>query len=70
VAHDLEALLGKGIVAAHHGARAKRTRLPVEKKLQNGSCARWWRRRRSLGIDIGTSSWSVSSAAAIDRGLG
>jgi ATP-dependent Lhr-like helicase len=36
VAHDLEQLLGKGMVAAHHGALAKRTRLGVERKLQSG----------------------------------
>ncbi|HSN34256.1 MAG TPA: DEAD/DEAH box helicase, partial [Ideonella sp.] len=54
VAHDLEALLGKGIVAAHHGALAKRTRLSVEKKLQSGQLrAVVATASLELGIDIG-----------------
>ncbi|HEX6839215.1 MAG TPA: DEAD/DEAH box helicase, partial [Polyangia bacterium] len=54
VAHDLEANLGKGIVAAHHGALAKRTRLSVEKKLQNGQLrAVVATASLELGIDIG-----------------
>ncbi len=54
VAHDLEALLGKGIVAAHHGALAKRTRLGVEKKLQSGQLrAVVATASLELGIDIG-----------------
>ncbi|HEX9102412.1 MAG TPA: DEAD/DEAH box helicase, partial [Polyangia bacterium] len=54
VAHDLEALLGKGIVAAHHGALAKRTRLSVERKLQNGQLrAVVATASLELGIDIG-----------------
>ncbi|MDB4965111.1 MAG: associated domain protein [Myxococcales bacterium] len=54
VAHDLEALLGKGIVAAHHGALAKRTRLGVERKLQSGQLrAVVATASLELGIDIG-----------------
>ena len=54
VAHDLEALLGKGIVAAHHGALAKRTRLSVERKLQSGQLrAVVATASLELGIDIG-----------------
>ncbi|HXU68156.1 MAG TPA: DEAD/DEAH box helicase [Polyangia bacterium] len=54
VAHDLEALLGKGIVAAHHGALAKRTRLGVERRLQSGQLrAVVATASLELGIDIG-----------------
>jgi ATP-dependent Lhr-like helicase len=54
VAHDLEELLGKGVVAAHHGALAKRTRLGVERKLQSGQLrAVVATASLELGIDIG-----------------
>jgi ATP-dependent Lhr-like helicase len=54
VAHDLEALLGKGLVAAHHGALAKRTRLSVERRLQTGQLrAVVATASLELGIDIG-----------------
>ena len=54
VAHDLEELLGKGVVAAHHGALAKRTRLGVERRLQSGQLrAVVATASLELGIDIG-----------------
>jgi ATP-dependent Lhr-like helicase len=54
VAHDLEARLGKNVVAAHHGALAKRTRLSVERKLQKGELkAVVATASLELGIDIG-----------------
>src|SRR5262249_55709308 len=54
VAHDLEELLGKGVVAAHQGARAKRKRLWVERKLQSGQLrAVVATASLELGIDIG-----------------
>ncbi len=54
VAHDLEALLGKDQVAAHHGALSKRTRLLVERKLQNAELrAVVATASLELGIDIG-----------------
>ena len=47
-------MLGKGMVAAHHGALAKRTRLAVERKLQNGQLrAVVATASLELGIDIG-----------------
>jgi ATP-dependent Lhr-like helicase len=54
VAHDLEELLGKQMVAAHHGALAKRTRLGVERRLQSGQLrAVVATASLELGIDIG-----------------
>ena len=58
VAHDLEpilaAQLGEGVVAAHHGALSKRTRLLVERKLQTGVLrAVVATASLELGIDIG-----------------
>jgi ATP-dependent Lhr-like helicase len=54
VAHDLEAKLGPKVVAAHHGALAKRTRLSVEKRLQSGALrAVVATASLELGIDIG-----------------
>jgi ATP-dependent Lhr-like helicase len=54
VARDLEERLGKNVVAAHHGALAKRTRLSVEKKLQRGDLkAVIATASLELGIDIG-----------------
>jgi len=54
VARDLEERLGKNVVAAHHGALAKRTRLSVEKKLQRGDLkAVVATASLELGIDIG-----------------
>ncbi|MEO6952304.1 MAG: DEAD/DEAH box helicase [Polyangia bacterium] len=58
VAHDLEpilaAQLGEGLVAAHHGALSKRTRLLVERKLQSGVLrAVVATASLELGIDIG-----------------
>lgn len=54
VAHDLEKRLGEGVVAAHHGALAKRTRLLVEQRLQAGAIkAVVATASLELGIDIG-----------------
>lgn len=54
VAHDLEKRLGDGVVAAHHGALAKRTRQIVEQKLQTGAIkAVVATASLELGIDIG-----------------
>jgi ATP-dependent Lhr-like helicase len=54
VAHDLEERLGEGVVQAHHGALAKRTRLSVEKRLQSGELrAVVATASLELGIDIG-----------------
>src|SRR5439155_14215242 len=54
VAHDLEERMGEGIVAAHHGALAKRTRQSVEKRLQTGQLrAVVATASLELGIDIG-----------------
>ncbi len=54
VAHDLELRLGEGIVAAHHGALAKRTRQSVERRLQTGGLkAVVATASLELGIDIG-----------------
>jgi ATP-dependent Lhr-like helicase len=54
VAHDLEEKLGEGVVQAHHGALAKKTRLTVEKRLQTGQLrAVVATASLELGIDIG-----------------
>jgi ATP-dependent Lhr-like helicase len=54
VAHDLEEKLGRGVVAAHHGALAKRTRQSVERRLQTGELrAVVATASLELGIDIG-----------------
>lgn len=54
MAHDLEQRLGEGMVAAHHGALAKRTRLAVEQRLQTGAIkAVVATASLELGIDIG-----------------
>jgi ATP-dependent Lhr-like helicase len=54
MAHDLEQLLGEGVVAAHHGALAKRTRLAVEQRLQTGQIkAVVATASLELGIDVG-----------------
>ena len=58
VAHDLEPLLaaqlGENLVAAHHGALAKHTRLLVERRLQSGVLrAVVATASLELGIDIG-----------------
>jgi ATP-dependent Lhr-like helicase len=54
VAHDLEERMGPGVVAAHHGALARRTRHAVEKKLQTGELrAVVATASLELGIDIG-----------------
>jgi ATP-dependent Lhr-like helicase len=54
MAHDLEQRLGEGVVAAHHGALAKRTRLAVEQRLQTGAIkAVVATASLELGIDIG-----------------
>jgi ATP-dependent Lhr-like helicase len=54
VAHDLEEKLGEGVVQAHHGALAKRTRQTVEKRLQTGQLrAVVATASLELGIDIG-----------------
>ena len=54
VAHDLEQRLGEGVVAAHHGALAKRTRQAVEQRLQTGAIkAVVATASLELGIDIG-----------------
>jgi ATP-dependent Lhr-like helicase len=54
VAHDLEEKLGEGVVQAHHGALAKKTRQTVEKRLQTGQLrAVVATASLELGIDIG-----------------
>jgi ATP-dependent Lhr-like helicase len=54
VAHDLEQKLGEGVVQAHHGALAKRTRQSVERRLQTGELkAVVATASLELGIDIG-----------------
>lgn len=54
VAHDLEQRLGEGVVAAHHGALAKRTRQIVEQRLQTGAIkAVVATASLELGIDVG-----------------
>ena len=54
VAHDLEEKLGPGMIAAHHGALAKRTRQSVEKRLQTGALrAVVATASLELGIDVG-----------------
>ena len=54
VAHDLEEIMGKGVVAAHHGALAKKTRLSVESRLQAGEIkAVVATASLELGIDVG-----------------
>jgi ATP-dependent Lhr-like helicase len=54
VAHDLEERLGEGVVQAHHGALAKKTRQGVEKRLQTGELrAVVATASLELGIDIG-----------------
>ncbi|MCY1054550.1 DEAD/DEAH box helicase [Nannocystis sp. SCPEA4] len=54
IAHDLEQRLGEGVVAAHHGALAKRTRQMVEHKLQTGALkAVVATASLELGIDVG-----------------
>ena len=54
IAHDLEQRLGEGVVAAHHGALAKRTRLAVEQRLQTGAIkAVVATASLELGIDVG-----------------
>ncbi|HEY8375157.1 MAG TPA: DEAD/DEAH box helicase, partial [Nannocystis sp.] len=54
VAHDLEQRLGDGVVAAHHGALARRTRQSVERRLQTGALrAVVATASLELGIDIG-----------------
>ncbi len=54
VAHDLEERMGPGVVAAHHGALAKRTRQSVERRLQQGELrAVIATASLELGIDIG-----------------
>ncbi|MBL9103975.1 MAG: DEAD/DEAH box helicase [Myxococcales bacterium] len=54
MAHDLEQRLGEGVVAAHHGALAKRTRQAVEQRLQTGQIkAVVATASLELGIDIG-----------------
>ncbi len=54
VAHDLEEKLGEGVVQAHHGALAKKTRHTVEKRLQSGDLrAVVATASLELGIDVG-----------------
>ncbi|MBK9753725.1 MAG: DEAD/DEAH box helicase [Nannocystis sp.] len=54
VAHDLEQRIGEGLVAAHHGALAKRTRQLVEARLQSGALkAVVATASLELGIDVG-----------------
>src|SRR6185295_8546921 len=54
LAHDLEPLIGEGLVSAHHGALSKRTRLLVERRLQSGELrAVVATASLELGIDIG-----------------
>jgi len=54
VAHDLELRIGEGLVAAHHGALAKRTRQLVEARLQSGALkAVVATASLELGIDVG-----------------
>jgi ATP-dependent Lhr-like helicase len=54
VAHDLEEKLGEGVVQAHHGALAKKTRQTVERRLQTGELrAVVATASLELGIDIG-----------------
>jgi ATP-dependent Lhr-like helicase len=54
MAHDLEQRLGEGVVAAHHGALAKKTRLAVEQRLQAGAIkAVVATASLELGIDVG-----------------
>lgn len=54
MAHDLEQRLGEGLVAAHHGALARRTRQLVEARLQSGALkAVVATASLELGIDVG-----------------
>ena len=63
LAHDLEPLIGEGLVSAHHGALSKRTRLFVERRLQSGELrAVVATASLELGIDIGLlSNYLISS---------
>src|SRR5262249_54480991 len=54
VAHQLEERLGAGLVAAHHGSMARRTRLEAEEKLKSGAVPVVVATASlELGIDVG-----------------